>query len=140
MLNKTRFSKSEIEKAFPRVVLNYHAWPKRSADRLLILLSIAACFDFDNAHYREVDVNDLIMTWNAHFGSHLNVDHITLRRELVDARILERSADGGTYSVIPDDVLTENVSVIRSLDLEALVDQEERRRLQTRQRYLNATG
>lgn len=138
MLIKTRYTSAEFKKAFPKVVLNYRAWPKRKSDRQIILLSIAAFFDLDRTDYREADVNDLIMTWNAHFGGNLNLDHVTLRRELVDARILNRTDNGTRYSIIPDDVLDDNVGMIRSLNLDALVADEIQRRAQVRQRYKNS--
>ena len=140
MLNQTRYSAAEFAKAFPKVVLNYQAWPKRKSDRQIILLGIAAYFDLEKTDYREVDVNDLIMTWSAHFGASLNLDHVTLRRELVDARILNRSDDGKCYAVIPDTVLTDNVTMIRTLDLQSLVSEEQQRRLRSREQYKNASG
>ena len=140
MLNQTRYSAAEFKKAFPRVVLNYQAWPKRKSDRQIILLGIAAFFNLEKTDYREIDVNDLIMTWSAHFGGSLNLDHVTLRRELVDARILSRCDDGKCYAIIPDALLTENVTMIRSLELESLVAEEQERRLRSREQYKNASG
>ncbi len=140
MLNQTRFTSTDFKKAFPKVVLNHQAWPKRQVDRQMLLLSIAAFFDLEKTDYREVDVNDLIMTWSAFFGHQLNLDHVTLRRELVDARILERSHNGGRYAVIPDDTLTANVNMIRALDLESLVRQESERRVQVRAQYKNLSA
>lgn len=140
MLNQTKFTAAEIQKAFPGIVLNHHAWPKRQSDRQILLLSIAAFFDFGKTDYREVDVNDLIMSWNAYFGHQLNLDHVTLRRELIDARILQRSDDGKRYAIIPDNTLTQNVNVIRALDLEALVSEEQSKRQRNRERYKNTSA
>lgn len=139
MLNQTKFTAAEIQKAFPGIVLNHHAWPKRQSDRQILLLCIAAFFDFGKTDYREVDVNDQIMSWNAHFGHKLNLDHVTLRRELVDARILQRSDDGKRYAIIDDSCLCANVKVIRALDLEALISEEKSRRQRNRERYKNTS-
>lgn len=140
MLNQTVFSADEFKKSFPKVVLNYQGWPRRNVDRHVLLLSIAACFDCEKEEYREIDVNDLILTWIAHFGRNLNLDHVTLRRELVDARILRRRDDGQCYSIIADRALFENVAVIRSVDLEKIVQAEQRRRERLRQQYRNTQG
>ena len=140
MLNQTRFTVAEIQKAFPAIVLNHQAWPKRSVDRQILLLSIAAYFNEARTDYREVEVNDVIESWNAHFGQHLNLDHVTLRRELIDARILHRSDDGSRYSIIPDPALADNFAVIRSVDLETLVVNELGMRQQNRERYKNGTA
>jgi hypothetical protein len=140
MLYQKRYSEAEFRKLFPRVVLNHHAWPKRQSDKHVILLSIAAFFDHGRPDYREVDVNDLIMTWNAHFGGTLNLDHVTLRRALIDARILRRSDDGQCYSIVEDAALTDNVAVIRELDLPSLVADELQRRQRAQQQYRNANA
>ena len=138
MLNQTVFTGTEIKKSFPAIVLNHQAWPKRSEARQILLLSIAACFNEARTDYREVDVNDLIESWIAHFGQQLNLDHVTLRRALVDARILHRCSAGKHYSIIPDPVLSKNVAVMRSLDLEALVAKKLCEQQRNRERYLNA--
>lgn len=121
-------------------MLNYRAWPKRKSDRQIIRLSIAAFFNLNKTDYREIDVNDLIMTWSAHFGGRLNLDHVTLRRELVDARILSRDNHGGQYTVVVDQALIDNVTMIRRLDLEQLVHHERLRRATARQSYKNAVA
>ena len=140
MLNPVLFSSAEFSKAFPGVVLNHQAWPKRRIDRQILLVSVAAFFDFNKDHYREIDVNDLIMTWIALFGENLRLDHVTLRRELIDARILVRRSDGSAYCTVADEVLAENIAMVRSVDLEALVTEEKNRRQQSRRRYLNSVA
>lgn len=51
--------------------------------------------------YSERDVNALIGNWLASVGAMLDVDHVELRRWLVDMAILSRDAYGRAYSVAP---------------------------------------
>ena len=73
-------------------------WPKRPADQDLIVELAALRFDADKA-YREAEVNELLKEWLATFCAPYGIDHVTLRRHLVDARLLRRDPSGTSYRV-----------------------------------------
>jgi hypothetical protein len=49
--------------------------------------------------YREREVNELLRSWSRDVAPAIEVDHVTLRRLLVDYGHLERTADGRAYRV-----------------------------------------
>jgi hypothetical protein len=72
------------------------AMPKRPADQELLLVLVAARFDADET-YLERDVNERLKAWLATISEPFGIDHVTLRRCLVDSRILMRTSSGSTY-------------------------------------------
>jgi len=74
--------------------------PVKPAD-LDVLLALAALRFEPGREYREREVNDLLREWLRTLCAPFGVDHVTLRRCLVDARILHRDRQGSTYQVDP---------------------------------------
>lgn len=72
------------------------AMPKRPADQGLLLVMVASRFDAHET-YLERDVNERLKAWLATISEPFGIDHVTLRRCLVDARILVRTSTGSTY-------------------------------------------
>lgn len=70
-------------------------FPAKRKMRMYALLYLARRFEADRV-YAERDVNELLHQWHT-FG-----DPATLRRELFDARFLDRSPDGREYRLSPD--------------------------------------
>lgn len=68
-------------------------WPTRPAKRRLALRYLAKKFEPER-NYTERDVNELLTAWHT-FG-----DHALLRRDLCDAGLLTRNADGSRYSLV----------------------------------------
>lgn len=65
-------------------------WPARPAKRNAALQYLATKFQ-PGKEYTEREVNELLKTWHT-FG-----DHALLRRELYDAKLIERTRDGAKY-------------------------------------------
>lgn len=74
--------------------------PGKETD-LEILLALATSQFAARKKYREKDVNDLLRKWLGPFCSSAGVDHVTVRRCLVDAKFLTRDAAGSTYETGP---------------------------------------
>jgi hypothetical protein len=68
-----------------------------AGDFALVLAAAAAAFRPDRT-YTEREVNDVLRDWLAHAGAMLEVDHVELRRWLVDNRLLERDGFGRAYT------------------------------------------
>ena len=64
----------------------------------LLLLSLRREFVVARA-YTEREVNEVIGNWLSSVGTMLDVDHVELRRWLVDLSILSRDAYGRVYTV-----------------------------------------
>lgn len=69
-------------------------------DLYLLLLSLRREFTVAR-EYSERDVNELICNWLGSVGAMLDVDHVELRRWLVDLSILSRDAYGHAYTLAP---------------------------------------
>ena len=72
--------------------------PARPADQDLIAELAALRFETGRL-YRESEVNELLKGWLATFCAPYGIDHVTFRRQLVDARLLQRDTAGATYRV-----------------------------------------
>jgi hypothetical protein len=73
-------------------------FPTRRADQDLLLRLAAARFDPQRA-YTEAQVNEILRAWLATFCAPFGIDHVSLRRYLVDARLLARDTAGSSYRV-----------------------------------------
>jgi hypothetical protein len=72
------------------------AMPKRPKDAELLLALAARRFAAGRT-YREPEVNDLLEAWLETFSVPYGIDHVSLRRYLVDAQFLLRDTAGSTY-------------------------------------------
>ena len=76
------------------------ALPKRPGDQQLIAMLAASRFRVGET-YLEGEVNDLLAGWLQSISEPYGIDHVTLRRLLVDSRLLVRTTSGSTYHVNP---------------------------------------
>jgi len=73
-------------------------WPRRPADQALLVALAAARFE-GGRDYAESEVNEILESWLATFCAPYGIDHVSMRRALVDARFLVRDAAGAAYRV-----------------------------------------
>ena len=64
----------------------------------MLLLALRREFAIERS-YTEREVNDIVRTWLGAAGGMLDVDHVELRRWLVDLAVLERDAYGHAYTL-----------------------------------------
>ncbi|MDQ3024889.1 MAG: DUF2087 domain-containing protein [Pseudomonadota bacterium] len=74
------------------------ALPKRPADQGL-LVALAASQIEAHRSLSEREVNERLRTWLETISEPFGIDHVTLRRMLVDSRILIRTTSGSTYQL-----------------------------------------
>ena len=106
------------------------AVPKRSSDQHLLVALAAAQFD-PRKNYREREVNETLKSWIKTFCEPCGIDHVTLRRLLVDFRLLSRTASGSDYRVSPKEIgETEALATIQPAGVLAEIrsDRESRKR------------
>lgn len=72
--------------------------PRKQRDRHILLKSVALTLE-RTAEYTETEVNDRLQWWLNEVGRSIELDHVRLRRHLVDAEYLGRSKDGSRYWV-----------------------------------------
>jgi hypothetical protein len=73
-------------------------FPRRRRDREILMKSIRMQMD-PMADYTEKAINALLERWRSEIAPAIDVDHVTLRRLLVDYGEIERTRDGATYRV-----------------------------------------
>ncbi len=74
------------------------AFPRRLRDRQILMKSILLQLDSSRS-YTEPEINEALKRWSRDVAPAIRVDHVTLRRILVDYGHLERTADGRSYRV-----------------------------------------
>ena len=95
-------------------------FPRKRRDREILLKSVV--LDLDGAReYREREINERMIAWSREVAPAIEVDHVTLRRLLVDHGLLERTADGSRYRVgFPPGMVAFDTDIF-DLDLRATV-------------------
>ena len=73
--------------------------PRRTRDRHILLKSITLTLELKN-EYAEHELNNMLTAWLRDVGTNLrSLDHVNLRRLLVDQEYVGRSKDGSRYWV-----------------------------------------
>jgi len=95
--------RDETHRALKRMLSNgpLAAVPKRPSDQQLLVAMAAAQLEAGRA-YGEGEVNDKLVAWLETFCDPYGLDHVTLRRMLVDSRLLSRTASGSSYRLNPE--------------------------------------
>lgn len=75
--------------------------PKKYQDQQILFKSIILTMD-NNKNYIELEINEAIKDWLGKVGKEIDLDHVTLRRGLVDNRYLSRDDEGSHYRVASD--------------------------------------
>lgn len=106
-------------------------FPRAKRDREILMRSITLDLD-EQRCYDEREINACLQRWKRELAPALDVDHVTLRRWLVDYGHLERTRDGSVYRVgFPAKTVAFDLEVY-DLDLRATVAaftaQQERRK------------
>ncbi|MEM7364807.1 MAG: DUF2087 domain-containing protein [Pseudomonadota bacterium] len=112
----------EVERLLSRLLKGgpLRRLPRTQSDTAVVLALGAAMADPQRV-YDEVEMNRVIMEWMSGFCDQRRLDHVTIRRYMVDHRLLHREANGDHYrtnqaiigtiieplarSVIPGDIL-----------------------------------
>jgi hypothetical protein len=74
------------------------AFPRSGRDRDVMILSVVLSLDSGRS-YTEREINDALNVWRRDVAPAIDIDHVTLRRRLVDYGRLERTEDGRAYRV-----------------------------------------
>ena len=116
-------TETEVRAVLKRMLANgpLTALPVRPQD-LKVLLNLAAAQFEPGRKYSEAQVNERLQEWLEPFCSPFGVDHVTVRRCLVDARLLARDKAGATYELAarrrPPRIDVEPAQVMADVQLE----------------------
>lgn len=127
-------NEAEVQKVLRRMLANgpLTSLPRQPRD-LEVLLALTASRFEPGKIYSEAGVNDRLQNWLAPFSSPFGLDHVTIRRCLVDAGLLARDKAGSKYRVAVNRLSELIDEAARSLE-PAEVMAELRRQRETRKR------
>jgi hypothetical protein len=129
----------QFRERFVALILGARDLPKKDLERHVLFLSAVLNLDPKRA-YSEKELNDELRKWTDSFGAQFGLDHVTLRRFLIDERYLTRDSAGNSYERrISGLRYTFNPS-LESIDLTALVDEARREREERKRRYRRAVN
>ncbi|MCB0194610.1 MAG: DUF2087 domain-containing protein [Anaerolineae bacterium] len=72
--------------------------PRSGHDQQILFKSIVLTLDSQRA-YTETDLNQALGQWLVQVGQTIEIDHVSLRRHLVDEGYISRDSAGGLYTV-----------------------------------------
>jgi len=96
------------------------AMPKRPSDQELVAVLAASRFDPQKS-YSEAAVNEQLAGWLVSISEEFGIDHVSLRRLLVDLRLLVRTSSGSAYRV--NEAKAADLDAVRALDPAAVADE-----------------
>jgi hypothetical protein len=132
----THLTASQFADRFVALVLSGKELPKKQSDRHIVLMSSVLKIK-PVRHYSEKEINEQLQVWVIHFGRSFSLDHVTLRRYLIDDKYLVRDPAGGTYELVTAGLPHTFDESIRALDLEKLVAEAKQARELKKQQYLS---
>jgi hypothetical protein len=106
--------------------------PTHPADQELLVELAATRFEPGKA-YRENEVNEVLEPWLASFCEPSGIDHVTVRRMLVDSRRLVRTTSGSLYEV--NAAKAREVEALRGIDPAAILAEVQDERAQRKQAH-----
>ena len=130
---------SEFKKCFATLLLGGHDLPKKQKNLHILLISSILNLE-SNRQYAENELNNELQKWTNCFGNDFGLDHVTLRRYLVDAHYLKRDPAGEYYELQTTDLPYTFDPEIQELNLEELVREEKKVRELKKQQYMQKTG
>lgn len=131
---KPHITLSEFTERFTELVVKGSGFPKKPHDRHIVFIS--ALIDVEHEReYTNREFNALMKAWAQRFGDALQLDHVTLRRYLVDEHYVYRDQAGLRYEVELTAAPYTFDEAILSLDLDAPIQAELEARQVRREQY-----
>ena len=126
--------REKAHKALKRMLANGRltAVPKRPADQQ-VLVALAASWIDAGRRCPESEVNERLKAWLGAVSEPFGIDHVTLRRMLVDSGLLVRTASGSLYEV--NEARLGEIEAVRGIEpADVLAEVRDERDLRKRQR------
>ena len=128
-------SAAQFKKRFTALILGGREFPKKQLDRHMLYIS--AILGLLSGHtYSENELNDSLRHWSARFGDNFGLDHVTLRRYLIDEGYLTRDAAGMAYTLAAGNLPFSWDPSLNRLDLDALITEALAERDRRKQQYM----
>lgn len=119
----TNITLNEFTSRFAALVLGGGgALPQKPLDRHILYLSATLGIE-PGRTYAENELNAVLIQWVASFGDNFGLDHVSLRRYLVDEGYLRRDSAGRFYELALADLPYTFYRPVEKPDLVALVEE-----------------
>ena len=102
--------------------------PSHSVHRSILALDL-------DRRYSESEINEALRPWSEKYGGSFGLDHVTLRRFLIDEKYLVRDLAGPAYVLNTSEPPTSYDEAIKELDLDSLFDEARRSREERKRKY-----
>jgi hypothetical protein len=112
---------TQFRERFAALFFSGQDLPKKPIDRQIVYISAVIGLQSDRK-YTERELNEELQKWTLLFGQRYNLDHVTLRRYLIDEKYLQREASGTAYELATVDRAHTFDRSLVGLDLAALID------------------
>lgn len=132
----SQLAETQFTERFTALILNGKELPKKPLDRHVLFISAILKLE-PGRRYTESELNDELRAWAARFGGNSGLDHVALRRYLVDEKYLVRDSAGGTYELAAGPLPYEFDPSLRQLDLDKLVEAARQARELKKQQFMN---
>ncbi len=132
-------SKEEFEKKVKNLLIrsNLYELPTKRKDLLVILRMIISMFKEGN--YTEKQINEIIKEFISKVPE-IKVDHVKIRRALVDEEFLIRTPSGSTYTANKNcESLKKFSNSIDNLDCLSIINKARKEKEERRKKYTQQT-
>jgi len=102
-------------------------FPRKRRQQHILLKSIALLLE-QKQDYSEQQINDTLQKWLDTIGKSLEIDHISLRRSLVDEGYLTRDRAGRHYRVGEGDMDSMFEQAVNTVNPVTVIEEAEQRR------------
>jgi hypothetical protein len=113
--------------------------PRKRRDWDILFKSITLALE-PGRDYSEKEVNQIVEEWLADIGQAIEIDHVTLRRHLVDTGYLIRDLAGTSYRVGFEAMADLFEPATDTVDPLAVIEEARRRKEQRKRQYLESTA
>jgi hypothetical protein len=132
----THITDTQFRERFTSLYFGGQDLPKKPFDRQIVLISAILGLEHGR-QYSEGELNGELQKWVISFGKRYNVDHVTLRRYLIDEKYIKRDSAGTAYQLGDLETLPTTFDVtLFNLDLAALIAVAQAARELKKQQYL----
>ncbi len=136
----THITEAQFRERFVSLYFAGQDLPKKPLDRQIILISTILGLE-PSRTYSEKELNAELQKWVLLFGQRYSVDHVTLRRYLIDERYLVRDSAGNAYQLATREGMPYTFdAALHHLDLAALIAEAQAARELKKQQYLKKNG